>query len=340
MLTASQAQWVNQRRGLSGHLWANRYYSTALDGEHLWAAVRYVEINPVRAAMVSRAEGYCWSSAAVHCGRGEDRNSGHGGLLAAERPFPGEVGTEGCPRVTGAASRRGHPGTAAPQHGNWPPLGRRGLRDPAGAGTRPDSQATEGGPQAEGGSGPGPHHRPLRESLKGPSPSSCVPEFLAGSDCPRSRSLGSCFRLLRGWPHHAAAYTPPCSVEREPGFRDNSVRKKLRSSPGGIENSRLRNPSGFLWLRSEELAIARVAERVRTGGNHIPDDVVRRRYHAGIRNFFSLYAPIAHQWWFYDNSDLSGPVAVAEQSFAQPVNIALPTLWNQLTARYAKRDND
>lgn len=89
------AQWVNLHRGLSGHLWANRYYSTALDGEHLWAAVRYVELNPVRAAMVSRAEEYEWSSAVVHCGCAEDRGSGYGGLMAGERPFPGEVGKEG-----------------------------------------------------------------------------------------------------------------------------------------------------------------------------------------------------------------------------------------------------
>ncbi len=35
---------------------------------YLWAAIRYVERNPVRARMVRRAENYAWSSAAAHCG--------------------------------------------------------------------------------------------------------------------------------------------------------------------------------------------------------------------------------------------------------------------------------
>ena len=42
----------------------------------------------------------------------------------------------------------------------------------------------------------------------------------------------------------------------------------------------------FLWLSSADLAIARVADRVGMGGHFVPDDVVRRRYLAGIRNFF------------------------------------------------------
>ncbi len=39
-----------------------------MDGTHLWAALRYVEQNPVRARMVARADEYAWSSAAAHCG--------------------------------------------------------------------------------------------------------------------------------------------------------------------------------------------------------------------------------------------------------------------------------
>ncbi len=38
----------------------------------LWAAVRYVEMNPVRAGMVERAEEHPWSSAAAHCGLRDD----------------------------------------------------------------------------------------------------------------------------------------------------------------------------------------------------------------------------------------------------------------------------
>ena len=52
----------------------------------------------------------------------------------------------------------------------------------------------------------------------------------------------------------------------------------------------------FLWLSSAELAIARVADRVGMGGHHVAEEVVRRRYSAGIRNFFSLYRPLATTW--------------------------------------------
>src|SRR5690606_37057375 len=38
----------------------------------------------------------------------------------------------------------------------------------------------------------------------------------------------------------------------------------------------------FLSLPSADLAVARVAERVRQGGHHVPDDVVRRRFGAGL----------------------------------------------------------
>lgn len=77
------AAWFNQRSGESGHLWQGRFYSCALDDAHLWAAVRYVERNPVRAGLVHRAEDWPWSSAASHCGLRSD------GLLAPiNMPWP------------------------------------------------------------------------------------------------------------------------------------------------------------------------------------------------------------------------------------------------------------
>lgn len=60
-------RWFNDRKGQSGHVFQGRFYSTVLDEEHLWVALRYVERNPVRAALVANAEAYPWSSAAAHC---------------------------------------------------------------------------------------------------------------------------------------------------------------------------------------------------------------------------------------------------------------------------------
>ena len=48
--------------------------------------------------------------------------------------------------------------------------------------------------------------------------------------------------------------------------------------------------------------IARVAQRVLQGGHHIPDDVVRRRFTAGLQNFETLYAPLVDAWALYDNA--------------------------------------
>ena len=62
------ATCTNGRQGASGHVWQGRYFSCPLDGRHLWAALRYVERNPMRAGMVARADEYGWSSADAHCG--------------------------------------------------------------------------------------------------------------------------------------------------------------------------------------------------------------------------------------------------------------------------------
>ncbi len=62
------AQYFNARWGRSGHLWQNRFFSCMLASDHLWAALAYVERNPVRAGMVAHAADYRWSSAAAHLG--------------------------------------------------------------------------------------------------------------------------------------------------------------------------------------------------------------------------------------------------------------------------------
>jgi predicted ABC-type ATPase len=59
----------------------------------------------------------------------------------------------------------------------------------------------------------------------------------------------------------------------------------------------------YYWLRSADLSIERVAERVRAGGHHIPSETIRQRYTKSVRNFFDLYRPICTEWRVYDNSD-------------------------------------
>ncbi len=67
------AQRINRSRGWKGHLSQWRFLSSPpLDETYLWAAIRYVERNPVRARMVRKAENYAWSSAQAHCGQRHD----------------------------------------------------------------------------------------------------------------------------------------------------------------------------------------------------------------------------------------------------------------------------
>jgi putative transposase len=62
------ASYLNARAATSGHVWQGRFYSCPLDADHLWTALRYTELNPVRAGMVADPTLYPWSSAAAHCG--------------------------------------------------------------------------------------------------------------------------------------------------------------------------------------------------------------------------------------------------------------------------------
>ena len=57
------ANRINKKMGWTGHLWQCRYFACPLDGIHLPRAIRYVELNPVRANMVKNAGSYPWSSA-------------------------------------------------------------------------------------------------------------------------------------------------------------------------------------------------------------------------------------------------------------------------------------
>ena len=63
---------INFRKGWRGHLWQGRFGSCVMDEPHLLAAVRYVEMNPVRAHLVERPEDWPWSSTAAHLAGKDD----------------------------------------------------------------------------------------------------------------------------------------------------------------------------------------------------------------------------------------------------------------------------
>ena len=55
----------------------------------------------------------------------------------------------------------------------------------------------------------------------------------------------------------------------------------------------------FLWLQNADLAVFRVKERIKAGGHSVPEETIRRRYAAGLKNFFNLYSPLADSWHLY-----------------------------------------
>lgn len=75
-----------------------------------------------------------------------------------------------------------------------------------------------------------------------------------------------------------------------------------------------------------------MARRVRQGGHHIPEDVIRRRYLNGIYNLVNLFLPIVDKWSIYDNSDYTSghPEIVAEQFPKETVIIENVEVWDIL----------
>lgn len=63
---------INTRCGWQGHLWQERYRSFVMDEDHLLAAVRYVELNPVRAGLCRHPDQWPWSSYNAHAGTADD----------------------------------------------------------------------------------------------------------------------------------------------------------------------------------------------------------------------------------------------------------------------------
>jgi predicted ABC-type ATPase len=95
----------------------------------------------------------------------------------------------------------------------------------------------------------------------------------------------------------------------------------------------------FLWLPSPEFAVERVRDRVGRGGHAVPERTVRRRFHAGLNNFFSLYQPMANTWRIFDNSGAPPPSLVAAGRGGDVTLVEDATTWTQLTTLYGAQAN-
>jgi putative transposase len=66
MLHNDFSRWQQIQRSQTGHLWQNRFFSNPMDDSYFWMALRYIELNPVRAGLVRNAWDWPWSSARAH----------------------------------------------------------------------------------------------------------------------------------------------------------------------------------------------------------------------------------------------------------------------------------
>jgi len=91
----------------------------------------------------------------------------------------------------------------------------------------------------------------------------------------------------------------------------------------------------YLWLKSPELAVERVRERVRADGHDIPENTIRRRYERSLRNFLNIYEPVADAWRVYDASaktpqiiaygdKLSGAMIIKRQVWKKMISLKKP----------------
>jgi len=90
----------------------------------------------------------------------------------------------------------------------------------------------------------------------------------------------------------------------------------------------------FLWLRTPELAINRILDRVRAGGHGIPTEVVTRRYEAGLRNLFKLYLSLANSWQIFDNSETGVPSEIARGTRSTAPIVTDAVAWRGLKELY------
>lgn len=89
----------------------------------------------------------------------------------------------------------------------------------------------------------------------------------------------------------------------------------------------------FFYLPSVRDALDRVRLRVKSGGHNIPEDVIYRRYEAGLENLFNIYMPIVDVWHIIDNRNSPSRI-IAEKN--RCLTIYQKDVFNKLNERYGK----
>lgn len=86
------------------------------------------------------------------------------------------------------------------------------------------------------------------------------------------------------------------------GFETTLAGKSYRNLFVGLRAKGYQLHLFFLWIPNVQIALSRIADRVKRGGHQIPEPVVRRRFTRGIRHLFTLYRALLDSWVIFDNS--------------------------------------
>lgn len=88
----------------------------------------------------------------------------------------------------------------------------------------------------------------------------------------------------------------------------------------------------FLWLSKPEEALRRVAQRVKQGGHHVPEDSVIRRYYSGIKNLVLHYLPLADEALVIDNSseEETSKRVIARKNRKNPIDVLDRMIWRKI----------
>jgi hypothetical protein len=135
-----------------------------------------------------------------------------------------------------------------------------------------------------------------------------------------SRNLGQCYQASQ------SSYQTPRKL---PGSRLILMRKPCLFGP--VDNHRYEFHLLYVWVRSANLAVERVRERVRRGGHNVPEYQIRRRYDRSRHNFINLYIPLASSWSAFDNTKRP-MVSIADGGLGRQTILFRPDLWAMLSA--------
>jgi Uncharacterized protein conserved in bacteria len=90
----------------------------------------------------------------------------------------------------------------------------------------------------------------------------------------------------------------------------------------------------YLWISSPELAIARVNDRVKSGGHFISEETVRRRYRIGLNYFFREYSAVCDKWILADNSNV--PFKIVAEGSRDGVTIRDPQVFSRIQKMHSE----